>query len=79
VAQLELRPNLLAGATARYRDGLGSMKEPVVRDAFGGAIGTLAFARRFAVTAAAGVQMVELRGVPRDVGVAATLAIGAGF
>ena len=74
----ELVRGLFAGGVARYRDALGSTKEAIVRDGFGGATATLAFGR-FGVTAMAGVAMVELRDMPRQVGPAATLAIGAAF
>jgi hypothetical protein len=77
-AQIEPHANVLVGAVARYRDGLGTMKEPIARDAYGLLTGTFVTGR-FAIVGAAGVAMVELHGMPREVGPAATLSIGAGF
>jgi len=77
-AQLELRPGLFAGAAARYRDALGSTKEAIARDGFGGASTTWTLGP-VALTGMAGVAMVETIGAPRKFGPAATLAIGAAF
>lgn len=76
--QLEVRRGLFAGVTARYRDGLGTTKEPIARDGIGGGTATLAFGR-FAVSALAGIAMIETRGMPRQLGPAATLALGTAF
>ena len=77
-AQVEPRRGLFVGGTARYRDALGSRKETIIRDGFGGATGTVTFGR-FAVTAMAGAAMIETKTAPRELGAAATLAIGAAF
>ena len=77
-AQVQARRGLHAGVTGRYRDALGSTKEAIARDAFGGAAATFA-AGRFAVTGMLGVAMVQLHDADAEVGAAATLAIGAGF
>jgi hypothetical protein len=77
-AQLEPRRGLFTGVVGRYRDALGSRKEAVVRDGFGGLSATLA-AGRFGVTGMAGVAMIETQLTGTAVGPAATLAIGAAF
>lgn len=77
-ANAEVVRGVFAGGVARYRDALGSTKEAIARDFFGGAAATLAF-NRFGITATAGLAMVELHDQPRQVGPAATLAIGAAF
>lgn len=78
VAQIELIHGLFVGGTARYRDALGSRKEAIIRDGIGGASGTMTFGR-IAVSAIAGVAMVQTTTAPRDFGPAATLAVGAAF
>jgi hypothetical protein len=78
VGQVELSHGLFGGATARYRDALGSTKEAIARDGFGGATGTYAIGP-VALTAMAGVAMVQSVGATRKFGPAATLAIGAAF
>ncbi len=77
-AQLQPRRNLFTGVVGRYRDALGSRKELVIRDGFGGLSSTLVTGR-FALTAMAGVAMVETQHAATEVGPAATLAIGAAF
>lgn len=77
-AQYQLQPNLLAGALVKYRDALGSTKEAIARDLVGGATATFTF-NRFAVSALAGVAMVEIRDLARQTGAIGTLAIGAAF
>jgi hypothetical protein len=76
--QIELRRGLFAGVTGRYRDGLGTTKEPIARDGIGGGTATITFGR-FAISALAGVAMVETRGTARQYGPAATLALGTAF
>src|SRR5262249_18752488 len=74
-----VRPDLLAGLTARYRDALGSTKEAINRDLVGGATATFTV-NRFAISALAGIAMIELQGgLPRQTGAIGTLAVGAAF
>jgi len=75
-AQVEARPGLFAGAAVRYRDALGTTKEAIARDGFGGATSTLTVGS-LAVTAMVGVAMVETQ--LRRYGASATVAIGAVF
>lgn len=76
-AHVEPTDGMFTGGMVRYRDALGST-EAIVRDGFSGATATFAI-DRFAVTAMAGVAMIETRSTGRDFGAAATVAIGAGF
>lgn len=78
-AQLAVRTDLFAGVVARYRDALGSTKEAIARDGFGGATATLALAGHLAVSVAAGIAFVDARDMPRGVGPAVTITLGAGF
>jgi hypothetical protein len=76
--QTELVRGVFAGATARYRDALGTRKEPIARDALGG--GSLCLARgRFAVDVVAGIAMVELHASRPQLGPLGMLAMGAVF
>ena len=75
-AQVEARPGLFTGAAVRYRDALGTTKEAIARDGFGGATSTLAVGS-LAVTAMVGVAMVESS--VRRYGPSATVAVGAVF
>ena len=77
-AQYEILDAWFAGLAGRYRDALGSMKEPLVRDAVAGAASTWSYGR-FALTGVVGVAMVELRDTGRHIGPGATLALGAVF
>jgi hypothetical protein len=76
--QYQLTGSLFTGVTAHYRDALGATKEPIVRDAVGGATATFTY-NRFAFTALAGLGMVELQNEPRKIGAIGTLAIGTAF
>jgi hypothetical protein len=77
-ARFELTRGVFAGAMARYRDALGTTGEALARDAFGGAMATLAV-DRVAITAMAGAAGVQRIGSRFEAGAAATLAIGTAF
>ncbi len=78
VAHVEPRTGWFVGGTARYRDALGSTKEAIVRDGFAGPTTTFAVGA-FAVSANAGVAMAETQMMPRKLGPAASLSLGAAF
>lgn len=77
-ARTEIVHGLFGGAMARYRDALGTTGEALARDAFGGAVATIAI-DRVAITAMAGVGGVQRIGMRFETGAAATLAIGMAF
>ena len=77
-ARTEIASGLFAGAMARYRDALGTTGEALARDAFGGAVATIAI-DRVAITAMAGAAGVQRTGGRFETGAAATLAIGMAF
>lgn len=78
VGHAEVVRGWFVGASARYRDALGSTKEAVVRDGFAGPTTTLALGA-FALSANAGVAMVETHTSPRKYGPAASLSLGLAF
>ena len=78
VAHVEPRTGWFIGGTARYRDALGSTKESVIRDGFAGPTTTLALGA-FALSLNAGVAMAETQMMPRKLGPATTLSLGAAF
>lgn len=78
VGHVEVRTGWFIGATARYRDALGSTKESVIRDGFAGPTTTLALGA-FAVALNAGVAMAETQMSARKFGPATTLSLGAAF
>ncbi len=78
LAHVEPIDGVFVGGTVRYRDALGSRKEAIIRDGFAGATGTLAI-NRFAVSLMAGLAMVQTKTTPRELGPAATIAVGAAF
>jgi hypothetical protein len=78
VAHVEPRTGLFVGATARYRDSLGSTKEAVIRDGFIGPTSTLALGA-FAVSLNAGVAMAQTQMTGRRFGPSTTLSLGAAF
>ena len=79
-AHVEPRPGWFVGATARYRDALGSTNQPrresIVRDGFAGPTTTLALGQ-VAFTWSAGVAMSEQ--MTRSYGPATSLSLGAAF
>ena len=77
-AQYQLTGSLFTGVTAKYRDALGTTKEPSARDAIGGATATYTY-NRFAFSALAGLGMVEIHDQARRVGAIGTLTIGTAF
>ena len=77
-ARAEVGRGVFAGAMTRYRDALGTTGEALARDAFAGAVATLAI-DRVAITAMAGAGGVQRTGGRFETGAAATLAIGAAF
>ena len=78
VAHVEPRTGLFVGATARYRDSLGSTKEAVIRDGFIGPTSTLALGA-IAVSVSAGVAMAQTQMTGRRFGPSTTLSLGAAF
>lgn len=77
-ARTEVARGVFAGLMGRYRDALGTTGEALARDAFGGAVATIAI-DRVAITAMAGAGGVQRTGGRFELGAAATLAIGAAF
>jgi hypothetical protein len=79
-AHTPIGTSVLVGATARYRDALGSGGDAgVIRDGFGGLTGTVA-AGPVGITAMAGVAGVQTTGMTSmTFGPSVTLAVGTGF
>lgn len=78
VAHVEPRTGWFVGGVVRYRDALGTTKEPVVRDGFAGPTTTLAFGA-FAVSLNAGIAMTQTLMTSRKLGPASSLAVGLAF
>jgi hypothetical protein len=79
-AHTPIGTRVLVGATARYRDALGSGGDAgVIRDAFGGLTGTVVVGP-VGVTAMAGVAGVQTTGMTSmTFGPSVTLEVGSGF
>ncbi len=78
VGHVEPRAGWFVGGTARYRDALGTTKEPILRDGFIGPTSTLSLGS-FAVSLNAGISMVQPQMGARKFGPATTLSLGAAF
>lgn len=78
IAQVEPRRGWFAGATARYRDALGSTREPVIRDGFAGPTSTVTLGA-FALSLSAGVALAQTQMTAPKLGPATSLALGAAF
>ncbi|HEU0036160.1 MAG TPA: hypothetical protein VFQ53_36355 [Kofleriaceae bacterium] len=76
-AHVEPVRGMFAGVTARYRDALGTAVEPIRRDGFAGATGTVTYGR-IGVTLMGGIAMAETVEA-RRYGPSATLVLGSVF